>query len=131
TDVGESDGVAFLVMEYVRGESLLGQIQLGAMPWERGARIATQIAGALARAHQMGVIHRDLKPENILLLARDAPSVEPGTPELVKLTDFGIAKVMGEPTLTFNEQLFGTPGYIAPEYVGGMPVDGRADIYSL
>jgi eukaryotic-like serine/threonine-protein kinase len=49
----------------------------------------------------------------------------------VKLTDFGIAKMMGEPTLTLNEQLFGTPGYIAPEYVSGLPIDGRADIYSL
>ena len=125
TDVGESDGYAFLVMEYVRGESLLTQIQAGPMPWERGARIATQVASALARAHQMGVIHRDLKPENILLVKREADD------ELVKLTDFGIAKVMGEPTLTLNEQLFGTPGYIAPEYVGGLPIDGRADIYSL
>ena len=49
----------------------------------------------------------------------------------MKLTDFGIAKVTGEPSLTMNEQLFGTPGYIAPEYVGGLGIDGRADIYSL
>ncbi len=125
TDVGESDGYAFLVMEYVRGDSLLTQIQAGPMAWERAARIATQVASALARAHQMGVIHRDLKPENILLVKREDQD------ELVKLTDFGIAKVMGEPTLTLNEQLFGTPGYIAPEYVGGLPIDGRADIYSL
>src|SRR6185295_17471082 len=126
TDVGESDGYAFLVMEYVRGESLLVQIQRGPLPWERSCRIAAQVAGALARTHQTGVIHRDLKPENILLVNRDD-----GGEEHVKLTDFGIAKVMGEPTLTLNEQLFGTPGYIAPEYVGGLAIDGRADIYSL
>jgi eukaryotic-like serine/threonine-protein kinase len=125
SDVGESDGIAYLVMEYVEGESLLAQIQKGPMAWDRAARIAVQVASALARTHQTGIIHRDLKPENILLV----PSAEGG--EMVKLTDFGIAKMMGEPTLTLNEQLFGTPGYIAPEYVSGLPIDGRADIYSL
>jgi len=137
TDVGESDGVAYLVMEFVEGESLLGHIQRGRLPWPRASRIAMQVASALARAHQTGVIHRDLKPENILLVAppEGAPvgTTLNGTPILdhVKLTDFGIAKVFGEPTLTLNEQLFGTPGYIAPEYVGGLGIDGRSDIYSL
>ncbi len=138
SDVGESDGVAYLVMEYVEGESLLSLIQRGQLPWERAVRIALQVASALARTHQTGIIHRDLKPENILLVPRHHRGVasigsDPLgiSPELVKLTDFGIAKMMGEPTLTLNEQLFGTPGYIAPEYVGGLPIDGRADIYSL
>ncbi len=136
TDVGESDGLAYLVMEYVEGESLLAQIQGGPIPWERGVRIALQVASALARTHQAGIIHRDLKPENILLVPR-AASRSRGAAQLgaaadwVKLTDFGIAKMVGEPTLTMNEQLFGTPGYIAPEYVAGRPIDGRADIYSL
>lgn len=129
TDVGESDGIAYLVMEYVEGESLLAQIQKGPLRWERGVRIAMQVASALARTHQTGIIHRDLKPENILLLPR-RPGDE-AAPDLVKLTDFGIAKMTGEPSLTLNEQLFGTPGYIAPEYVAGIPIDGRADIYSL
>ena len=128
TDVGESDGLAYLVMEFIEGESLLDNIQRGRLPWPRAARIGMQVASALARAHQMGVIHRDLKPENILLLKRDANDLES---EHVKLTDFGIAKVTGEPSLTLNEQLFGTPGYIAPEYVGGIGIDGRSDIYSL
>jgi len=128
TDVGESDGVAYLVMEFVEGESLLAHVQRGRIPWPRAVRIAMQIASALARAHQMGVIHRDLKPENILLVKKGEGDV---AEEQVKLTDFGIAKVTGEPTLTLNEQLFGTPGYIAPEYVGGLGIDGRADIYSL
>ena len=129
TDVGESDGIAYLVMEFIEGDSLLVHIQRGRLPWPRAARIGMQVASALARAHQMGVIHRDLKPENILIVKpaeTDHPDVE-----LVKLTDFGIAKVMGEPSLTLNEQLFGTPGYIAPEYVGGLGIDGRSDIYSL
>ncbi len=132
SDVGESDGIAYLVMEYVEGESLLAQIQAGPLAWERAVRIALQVASALARTHQTGIIHRDLKPENILLVPRKSPALDPAAAlELVKLTDFGIAKMMGEPTLTLNEQLFGTPGYIAPEYVGGLPIDGRADIYSL
>jgi serine/threonine-protein kinase len=138
TDVGESDGVAYLVMEYVEGDSLLSQIQHGPMRWERAVRIAVQVASALARTHQMGVIHRDLKPENILLVHRKSAvgleAVEDPTRDVgerVKLTDFGIAKMAGEATLTLNEQLFGTPGYIAPEYVSGLQIDGRADIYSL
>src|SRR4051794_9764386 len=128
TDVGESDGIAYLVMEFVEGESLLVTIQRGRVPWPRALRIGMQVASALARAHQMGVIHRDLKPENILIVKRAPDDTES---EHVKLTDFGIAKVTGEPSLTMNEQLFGTPGYIAPEYVGGLGIDGRSDIYSL
>jgi serine/threonine-protein kinase len=88
--------------------------------------VALQVSSALARAHQMGVIHRDLKPENVMLVPG------PGdTEEVVKLTDFGIAKVVDAPALTFTETMFGTPGYIAPEYVEGIPADGRADLYSL
>jgi eukaryotic-like serine/threonine-protein kinase len=128
TDVGESDGIAYLVMEFIEGDSLLAQINNGPLAWPRACRIGMQVANALARAHQMGVIHRDLKPENILLLNEGGAHPES---EHVKLTDFGIAKVFGEPNLTLNEQLFGTPGYIAPEYVGGLGIDGRSDIYSL
>jgi len=124
TDLGEADGVAYLVMEYVEGESLLATLQREALPWQRAVKIAIQISSALARAHQMQVIHRDLKPENIMLV----PAFDD---EAVKLMDFGIAKLVDMPSLTFSEQLFGTPGYIAPEYVEGVPIDARADIYSL
>ncbi len=124
TDLGEADGVAYLVMEYVEGESLLAALQREAMPWQRAVKIAIQISSALARAHQMQVIHRDLKPENIMLV----PAFDD---EGVKLMDFGIAKLVDMPSLTFSEQLFGTPGYIAPEYVEGVPIDARADLYSL
>ena len=87
----------------------------------------------------MGVVHRDLKPENILLgkRPRDAlayaalprPGAEPE--DHVKLTDFGIAKLMDEPALTLGEQLFGTPGYIAPESLLGGKADPRSDLYAL
>ena len=125
TDVGEVDGAAYLVMEYIAGESLLQNMQRGPFAWDRAARIALQIASALARAHQMSIIHRDLKPENVMLVQA------PDFPDLVKLTDFGIAKILDAPALTFTEQMFGTPGYIAPEYLEGLPPDGRADLYAL
>src|SRR5271166_1683018 len=79
TDFGESDGLVFLVMEYVEGESLLAALRKGVFPWQRAARVAMQVASALARAHELGVIHRDLKPENVLLIPRAGRS--PASPE--------------------------------------------------
>jgi serine/threonine-protein kinase len=124
TDFGESDGLVFLVMEYVEGESLLSALRRGRFVWPRAARVASQVASALGRAHELGVIHRDLKPENVLLTTRAGQDV-------VKLTDFGIAKILDAPALTFSEQRFGTPGYIAPEYAEGAPADPRGDLYAL
>jgi serine/threonine protein kinase len=133
TDVGEMDGVAYLVMEYVDGKSLHEELKSGSFPWPRAVHIGVQITAALGRAHQLGVIHRDLKPENILLVRALAPGMsEAGVEqEVVKLTDFGIAKIVDAPALTYSEQLFGTPGYIAPEYVEGLPADRRSDLYAL
>jgi serine/threonine protein kinase len=137
TDCGETDGVAFLVMEYVDGWTLHQELGGGALPWARAVRIALQVASALGRAHQMGVVHRDLKPENILLVrpVREGrgslPSSTDDETDYVKLTDFGIAKIVDAPALTFSEHLFGTPGYIAPECIEGLPVDRRTDIYAL
>ena len=127
TDFGEFEGTAYLVMEYSPAESLLQLLKRGPLAWDRVVRIAEQIASALSRAHEAGVIHRDLKPENVLIL--DPP--QGGVGERVKLTDFGIAKIIDAPALTFSEQMFGTPGYIAPEYVEGVKADGRADLFAL
>jgi serine/threonine protein kinase len=132
TDFGEFEGTAYLVMEYAQGESLLSALKRGPMAWDRVVRIGAQIASALARAHEAGVIHRDLKPENVLLL--EEPTVQDDLkPAMVsvKLTDFGIAKILDAPALTFSEQMFGTPGYIAPEYIEGAKADGRSDLFSL
>ncbi len=138
SDLGEADGVAYLVMEYVDGPSLHQEIGKGRLPWQRAVKIALQVSAALARAHQMGVVHRDLKPENILLTSQasivgvpPAPSGVDGEVDVVKLTDFGIAKIIDEPALTVGEQLFGTPGYIAPEYLAGATTDPRSDLYAL
>jgi serine/threonine-protein kinase len=124
TDFGEDAGLVFLVMEYVEGESLQAALKKGPFEWVRAARIAIQAASALGRAHELGVIHRDLKPENVLLVPR-------AEGEFVKLTDFGIAKIVDAPALTFSEQRFGTPGYIAPEAVEGAPATARGDLYGL
>ncbi|MFW5926392.1 MAG: serine/threonine-protein kinase [Myxococcota bacterium] len=125
-DFGETeDGLVFLVMEYVEGTPLLSIMGRGRLPIDQGLHIAAQVAGALGTAHRHGVIHRDLKPENILLTCRD------GDPRFVKVLDFGIAKILDAPSLTGSQQIFGTPGYIAPEYIQSNAIDGRADVYSL
>ena len=126
TDFGESDeGLVYLVMEYIAGESLLKAMSPGPFTSMRALDIAEQAGGALARAHQMGVIHRDLKPENMILVTlRDRT-------DFLKILDFGIAKITDAPSLTGSQQIFGTPGYIAPEYIQSANMDGRADLYSL
>jgi serine/threonine-protein kinase len=126
TDFGETDDeLVYLVMEYVPGEPLLKTMEKGPMSSSRAIHIAKQVGAALARAHEMGVIHRDLKPENLLLVPRRE------RPDFVKVLDFGIAKIMDAPSLTGSQQIFGTPGYIAPEYIQSSNIDGRADLYSL
>lgn len=125
-DFGETDdGWVYLVMEYVPGHPLARALSDAPMPPRRALHYAEQIGAALGRAHQMGVVHRDLKPENILLVPRKVGY------DAVKVLDFGIAKIMDAPALTGSQQIFGTPGYIAPEYIQSTDIDGRADLYSL
>jgi eukaryotic-like serine/threonine-protein kinase len=125
TDYGESEGLVYLVMEYVPGEPLTRHLERGPLGWRRAAGIGFQVASALGRAHQMGVIHRDLKPSNVLLVARRDGG------DLVKLTDFGVAKMMDAPTITTSSVALGTPGYVAPEYSEYGSVDARSDLFSL
>ena len=132
--VGETEsGSPYLVMEHLDGTSLEDVLeQEGALPPGRALAIARQIASALAEAHAGGVVHRDLKPANVVLVERR------GVGELVKILDFGIAKLAGgallagdASRLTRTGTVFGTPHYIAPEQAQGAAVDGRADLYSL
>lgn len=124
TDFGEDSGLTFLVMEYVEGPSLHEMLSGGRFGWARAARIAMQLASALGRAHEQGVVHRDLKPENVLVTARAGE-------DFVKLGDFGIAKILDAPAITIGEARFGTPGYIAPEVVEGQAATPAADLYAL
>ena len=121
-DVGEEDGLFYLVMRYVDGGTLDDLIVGQPLPIERAVRLIGQVAEALAHAHRQGVIHRDIKPANILI-DRDGN---------VLLADFGIAKLVDETRqLTSTGTRLGTAVYMAPEQVLGHGIDGRTDIYAL
>jgi len=145
-DFGEtSDGLVFLAMEFIEGESLAERIKrVGRLTPAEAAHVLAGAAAGLAAAHRRGILHRDLKPANIML-ARDAePHVGTvaGDVGTVKLVDFGIARsLMGEvrpqegatlaPALTGTGMVLGTPAYASPEQLAGEPLDARSDIYSL
>lgn len=142
-DFGEDDGILYIAMEYLEGRDLFSVLRddhpLGK---DRIVSVLMQTLAALAVAHEMGVIHRDLKPENIMLIP--SKDDEGGAFELVKVCDFGIAKLVdveephasgGEATrtgaLTVHGTLVGTPEYMSPEQARGEEADARSDIYSV
>jgi serine/threonine-protein kinase len=125
-DVGEDEGLPFLVMEFVNGQTLDAAVKKGErLTLERVCEIGQQIADAIGYAHKHGVIHRDIKPANILLTSPDAHGIE-----RPKITDFGVAKLAAG-QITTTGQMLGTPAYMPPEQFTGSPIDGRADIFSL
>jgi serine/threonine protein kinase len=139
TDFGRAaTGELFLVMEYVAGESLAALIERGGgVPLGRAVDITGQILRGLEHAHAQGVIHRDLKPANIMLTS----SPDPRFGEVVKLLDFGIAKIAesstdparpggGAEALTQGAMVFGTPSYMSPEQATAQQADARSDVYS-
>nr|BFE69304.1 hypothetical protein GCM10020092_026050 [Actinoplanes digitatis] len=120
--VGESLG---LVMDLVPGGSLREYLREHhtLRPGE-AARVAAQVAAALAEAHELGIVHRDLKPDNILLHREDGRLD-------IRLTDFGIARVLNTPSLTTSNAVVGTPHYMAPEAFQSTPTSPAADVYAL
>jgi serine/threonine-protein kinase len=124
------DGRPFLVMDFVEGESFDEVLRrVGPLPVAAAARISETLCRALAVAHEAGIVHRDLKPTNILI------GGDVMTPTLIKIFDFGIAKLLAGQnagSLTQTGQMLGTPAYMAPEQVRQRgPLDGRADVYSV
>lgn len=127
-EVGESGGRVFISMEYVRGEMLYTRLRAATLPLKVAVQIATEIVEALAKAHENRVVHRDLKPGNIML-----------TPEgHVKVMDFGLAQRLphgNEPQETLSGagsgSWSGTPGYMAPEQIRGLPTDARGDLFAF
>ena len=131
-DVGQQDGVDFLVMEYLDGQTLASRLSSGPLPLAQSFRYCIEIADALSAAHRLGIIHRDLKPANIILTKTGA-----------KLLDFGLAKPAtlpistgsGEstdvPGLTAEGTILGTFQYMAPEQLEGKEADARSDIFAF
>jgi len=131
-DIGSQDGVDYLVMECVEGETLAKRLEKGPLPQEQVLRFGAQIADALDKAHRAGIVHRDLKPGNIMLTATGA-----------KLLDFGLAKpaalvsgmtltaVVPTTPVTQEGTVVGTFQYMSPEQIEGKEVNGRSDIFSL
>ena len=120
-DYGEDGGRAFMVMEFLTGETLQGRLaRAGRMPAPDAAEVAAQVAEGLHAAHQAGVIHRDVKPGNIIL-----------TEQGVKLVDFGIALGAGDDRLTAIGTLVGSATYLAPERCAGHRATHASDVYSL
>ncbi|WP_245665514.1 serine/threonine-protein kinase [Actinoplanes subtropicus] len=120
--VGETLG---LVMDLVDGGSLRDHLrEYHTVPAGEAARLAAQVAAALAEAHELGVIHRDLKPDNVLL------RVEGGRLD-TRLTDFGIARILNTPSMTTPNAVVGTPHYMAPEAFHGVTASAATDVYAL
>jgi serine/threonine-protein kinase len=116
-DYGEAaDGTPYVVMELVDGQSLAHRLAAGPLPWRSAARVAAQVASALAAAHAQGLVHRDVTPANVMLSRTG-----------VKVVDFGIAAVAGERDRT----VMGTPAYLAPEQRAGSPAQPASDVYAL
>ena len=127
-ELGHVNGTHYIAMEMISGETLRAMISSGPLPFRKAVAIATQIADALAKAHETGLVHRDLKPENLMV----APD---GT---AKILDFGLAKVRDQspdsdsPTsLTDPGTVMGTVGYMSPEQANGGSVDFRSDQFSF
>ncbi|MBA3541177.1 MAG: protein kinase [Deltaproteobacteria bacterium] len=127
----DTDGTLFIAMEYVEGKSLREVIQeTGPLPVGRALAIASQIAASLTDAHLNSIVHRDLKPDNVMLSERGRHK------DVVRVLDFGIAKLRDESRSGLNAMtqagdMLGTPQYMAPEQIRGEAIDGRADVYAL
>jgi eukaryotic-like serine/threonine-protein kinase len=121
-DVVRDGDHTFVVMELVRAPTLTELVQAqGPLPPERVAQIGMQLAGALAAAHRVGIVHRDVKPGNVLVPGQGG----------VKLADFGVASLQGDPTLTSTGLVLGSPAYVAPEQASGKPSGPPADLWAL
>jgi serine/threonine protein kinase len=132
-EIGEEGDAVFLVMEYVAGETLDRRLRNGRMPLPETLRLGGEIAEALQEAHERGILHRDLKPSNIMLTQQGH----------VKVMDFGLAKRLADPRaddatldiaspqLTATGTILGTPDYMSPEQLKGLPLDIRSDLFSF
>ncbi|MFN3190716.1 MAG: serine/threonine protein kinase [Aureliella sp.] len=120
--VGEERGLLFYTMEYVDGQSLHDHLRHHTrLPWEDVVEVGVQVTAALKHAHDLGIIHRDLKPANLML----------NSDGVIKLTDFGIAKLFGSADMTAAGAVIGTADYMPPEQAEGKGVTAKSDLYGL
>src|SRR5499427_7206035 len=119
-DFGEDDGVWYIAMEFVEGRELKDYFQADErFPTKEIVRIMSKLLDALGYSHRLGVIHRDIKPANVILLKDGG----------VKVADFGIAHIESS-SMTQAGTVLGTPSYMSPEQIMGLPIDGRSDLFS-
>ena len=119
-EAGEINGLVYIAMEYLQGENLSEKLARGGMTFEDKIGTLLQILSALDHAHAQNVVHRDIKPSNIYVQSDG----------VIKLVDFGLARVVAANTLTISGTIVGTPHYASPEQLRGEPIDGRTDVYS-
>src|SRR5215831_10960700 len=134
-DIGSTDGISYIAMEFVDGRTLTALLQAGPISIKKSLQIAAQAADGLAKAHDAGIVHRDLKPDNIMVTREGH----------VKILDFGLAKLESAldsssatvsrmktaPAATDPGTVLGTVGYMSPEQARGMAVDYRSDMFSF
>jgi serine/threonine-protein kinase len=120
-EVGETEELSYIAMEYVEGETLRDKIKRGPLKPEEALDVVSQVASGLGEAHGKGIIHRDIKSANIMVTAKGQ----------AKVMDFGLAKLRGGSSLTKSQTTLGTVAYMSPEQARGDELDGRTDIWSL
>jgi serine/threonine protein kinase/Tol biopolymer transport system component len=120
-DVGQHVGEPYIVSELLEGETLRDRLERGALDLDEAVDVAWQIGRGLSKAHRQGIIHRDIKPANVMLTSEG----------VVKILDFGIAKLAGAAAITRTGLPLGTPAYMAPEQMQGEEVDPRTDLWAL
>ena len=129
-DIGEHEGVDFLVMELLEGETLADRLARGPLPIGQAVTYAIQVADALAKAHRQEIVHRDLKPGNVMITRSGAKLLDFGLAKLKAEVPGGHARTMTAP-MTEEGQILGTLNYVAPEQLEGRTVDARSDVFAF
>ena len=134
-DVGHHDGIDFLVMELVEGDTLAARLRSGPLPLDKALAYAIDVADALDKAHRAGIVHRDLKPSNVMLTKAGAKLMDFGIARMHPVAGSAVASATAMPTesapLTGRGDILGTVHYMAPEVLEGRPADARSDIFAF